>query len=79
MASGASMRFHLAFRRYSSQSFRKYCSECCEIAAATENEQHKAMLRNMAQAWLNLAERAERDPPLVAPNGKDAPLVPAKE
>jgi hypothetical protein len=57
------MRFQVAFRTYAAQ--------CLELADATENEKHQAILRNMAQAWLIVEHLREKgDPfPLGAPIG----------
>ena len=72
-AVGLGMRIQLAFR--------DYAGHCLEIADATENDSHKALLRNMAQAWLVVAHLREKgDPfPLGVPLAMDAPQPVAQQ
>lgn len=40
--------------------YRKLAEDCVRLAQ-TAKEAHRAMLLNMAQAWLHFADRAARD------------------
>ncbi len=63
--------------------YRAYAQECLHFAAGIETPSCKAMLLHMADAWLRLAQQAEKNAtqhPLGTeaqnePNG-DAPLDP---
>jgi hypothetical protein len=41
-------------------SYRRYAASCLEIALRTTDENNRASLLNMAQAWLILADHAEK-------------------
>ena len=40
--------------------YRKFAEECRRLARKAENEQHKAILEQMAEVWLLLAAEAEQ-------------------
>lgn len=39
--------------------YRKFAEECRHLARKAENEEHKAILEQMAEVWLRLAAEAE--------------------
>jgi len=41
--------------------YRRYAAECLRVAQKTNNPSDKAMMLEMAQRWLELAERSERE------------------
>lgn len=41
--------------------YRRHAGECLSIADEVTNPQHKMLLIAMAQAWLRLAQQAERN------------------
>ena len=42
------------------EDYRRYGAECVRISQQTDNAQQKATLLQMAEKWLELAEKAER-------------------
>jgi hypothetical protein len=40
--------------------YRKFADECLRLAKQTANGDHKTILEQMAEVWLNLAREAER-------------------
>ncbi len=40
--------------------YRKFAEECRRLARRAEDEQHKAVLEQMAEVWLRLAVEAEK-------------------
>jgi len=46
--------------RNTSQEYRKFAEECRCLAKRAENEEHKAILQQMADVWLRLAAEAEQ-------------------
>jgi hypothetical protein len=40
--------------------YHEFAQACERLAIQTENEQHKKILREMAMAWRELAEKSER-------------------
>jgi hypothetical protein len=51
--------------RRKSEDYRRYAEECLRLGQTTDNPQTRAILLQMAQVWLRLAEQAE--------NGSDGP------
>ncbi len=43
-----------------SEEYRRFAQECLEMARTTEDEQTRAVLIQMAQVWLRLAQALER-------------------
>jgi hypothetical protein len=43
-----------------STDYRRYAEECRRLARDARNEQHRKILRDMAETWDKLAEEAER-------------------
>jgi hypothetical protein len=43
--------------------YRKLAEECRRLARRAEDEQHKAVLEQMAEVWLRLAVEAEQKRP----------------
>jgi hypothetical protein len=43
--------------------YRKCALDCVEMARTIENPTHRLALLEMAQAWMRLAEKAEKKPP----------------
>jgi phosphoribosyl-ATP pyrophosphohydrolase len=43
-----------------SRDYRKFADECRRLALKAENQQHKAILQEMADLWLQLAAEAEQ-------------------
>lgn len=43
--------------------YRKFAEECRRLAARAEDQQHKAILEQMAEVWLRLAFEAEQKRP----------------
>ena len=41
--------------------YRCYALECWELAETVKNHDHSAILRMIAVAWANLADRAEKN------------------
>jgi hypothetical protein len=48
------------FDMETSHQYRKFAEECGRLAKRAENEQHKAILQQMAEVWLRLAAEAEQ-------------------
>jgi hypothetical protein len=42
------------------EEYRRYAAECVRVAQDTADPKDKALLLEMAQRWLELAERAQR-------------------
>ena len=43
-----------------SDRYRQFAAECVRVAQQTSNPQDKAMLLQMAETWLKLAEKAAK-------------------
>jgi hypothetical protein len=46
--------------------YRKFADECRSLAKRLANREHKAILEQMAEAWLRLAGQAEHQSPRAA-------------
>lgn len=46
---------------YASEDYRRFAGACLEFADATEDEQTRAVLIQMAQVWFRLAVEHEKD------------------
>ena len=44
----------------SAQAYRRYAAECMEMSLAAADPQARALLKEMAIAWTDLADQAER-------------------
>ena len=56
-------RWRGCFGMKTSAEYRKFAEECRRLAREAEDEQHRATLEQMAEAWLRLAAEAERKGP----------------
>jgi len=43
--------------------YRRRALECAEMAKCMDDSAHRVALLEMAQAWMRLADRAEKKPP----------------
>jgi hypothetical protein len=43
-----------------SHEYRQHAQECITLAGATRDPEQKSRLQKMAEAWIDLAEQAER-------------------
>ena len=50
----------LAAARAQLDQFRRYAEECVRMAQETHVPEHRALLIDMAQRWIELAEQADR-------------------
>jgi len=51
---------------------RQHALECAEMSARARNPEHKALLGNLAQTWLSLADELERAHTLLLAYPPDA-------
>ena len=58
------------FGMETAKDYLKFAEECRSLAKRAENSRHKAILEQMAEAWLRLAREAERK---SARAGRDKP------
>jgi hypothetical protein len=47
--------------RRTPKDYRRFAEECLKLGQTTENQQTRAVLLQMAQVWLRLAEQNERN------------------
>jgi hypothetical protein len=47
--------------RRTPKDYRRFAEECLRLGQKTENQQTRAVLLQMAQVWLRLAEQNERN------------------
>jgi hypothetical protein len=56
--------------RDKAEQYRRRARECLEIALTQSSQSKRAMLTDMAQTWLQLAEELKADIPLTAVGGR---------
>jgi hypothetical protein len=47
--------------RRTPEDYRRFAEECLRLSQTTDNQQTRAVLLQMAQVWLRLAEQNERN------------------
>jgi hypothetical protein len=60
------------------ENYRRYAAELVDLASRTESNQQKRRLLAMAEAWLDLADRARRLSVQKTKRLKEHPLIASK-